>query len=50
MVDLGVTSGGQANASDLMAGNATEVRVLRQTLVVREEGKAPTHFVSYLCA
>ena len=46
MVNLGVASGEQASASDLMARDATEGSVSRQTLVVREEGKAPTHFVS----
>jgi hypothetical protein len=45
MVNLGVASGEQASASDLMARDATEGSVSRQTLVVREEGKAPTHFV-----
>ncbi|KAI9449930.1 kinase-like domain-containing protein [Lactarius psammicola] len=44
MIDLGVTSGKQTSASDLMARDATEGSVSRQTLVVREEGKAPTHF------
>lgn len=46
MVNLGVASGEQASASDLMARDATEGSMSRQTLVVREEGKAPTHFVS----
>ncbi|KAI0306148.1 hypothetical protein B0F90DRAFT_1814941 [Multifurca ochricompacta] len=44
MVNLGVASTGHASASDLMARDATEGSVSRQTLVVREEGKAPTHF------
>ncbi|KAH9001955.1 hypothetical protein EDB83DRAFT_2324513 [Lactarius deliciosus] len=44
MVNLGVTSGEQASASDLMARDATEGSVSRQTLVVREEGRAPAHF------
>ncbi|KAH9032801.1 Pkinase-domain-containing protein [Lactarius pseudohatsudake] len=44
MVNLGVASGEQASASDLMARDATEGSVSRQTLVVREEGRAPTHF------
>jgi hypothetical protein len=48
MVNLGVASGEQASASDLMARDATEGSMSRQTLVVREEGKAPTHFVSDL--
>jgi hypothetical protein len=47
MANLGVASGTNASASDLMARNATEGSVSRQTLVVREEGKSPTHFVSY---
>jgi hypothetical protein len=46
MFNLGVASGEQASASDLMARDATEGSMSRQTLVVREEGKAPTHFVS----
>ena len=49
MANLGVASGTNASASDLMARNATEGSVSRQTLVVREEGKSPTHFVSILC-
>ncbi|KAH8996588.1 hypothetical protein EDB83DRAFT_2534349 [Lactarius deliciosus] len=44
MVNLGVASGEQASASDLMVRDATEGSVSRQTLVVREEGRAPTHF------
>jgi hypothetical protein len=48
MVNLGVASGEHASASDLMARDATEGSVSRQTLVVREEGKAPTHFVGIL--
>ncbi len=48
MVNLGVASGEQASASDLMARDATEGSVSRQTLVIREEGKPPTHFVSVL--
>lgn len=44
MANLGVTSGINASASDLMARDATEGSVSRQTLVVREEGKSPTHF------
>lgn len=49
MVNLGVASGINASASDLMARDATEGSVSRQTLVVREEGKSPTHFVSIQC-
>jgi hypothetical protein len=46
--NLGVASGEQANASDPTAHDPTEgsPSVSRQTLVVREEGKAPAHFVS----
>ncbi|KAH9010977.1 hypothetical protein EDB85DRAFT_1158411 [Lactarius pseudohatsudake] len=39
MVNPGVASGEQANASDLMARDATERSVSRQTLIVREEGR-----------
>ena len=46
MVNLGVASGEQASASDLLARDVTEGSVSRQTLVVREEGKPPTHYVS----
>jgi hypothetical protein len=51
MVNLGVASGANASASDLMARDATEGSVSRQTLVMREEGKSPTHFVSvhFIC-
>ncbi|KAH9041223.1 hypothetical protein EDB85DRAFT_1921172, partial [Lactarius pseudohatsudake] len=37
MVNLGVASGEQASASDLMVRDVTEGSVSRQTLVVREE-------------
>ncbi|KAH9016021.1 hypothetical protein EDB85DRAFT_2208904 [Lactarius pseudohatsudake] len=39
MVNLGVASGEQANARNLMARDATEGSVSQQTLVVREEGR-----------
>ncbi|KAH9016339.1 hypothetical protein EDB85DRAFT_754528 [Lactarius pseudohatsudake] len=39
MVNLGVASEEQANASNLMARDATEGSVSRPTLVVREEGR-----------
>ncbi|KAH9012104.1 hypothetical protein EDB84DRAFT_1537272, partial [Lactarius hengduanensis] len=42
MVNLGVASGEQASASDLMVRDVTEGSVSRQMLVVREEGKTPT--------
>jgi hypothetical protein len=45
MANLGVASGAHAS-DDLML---TEGSVSRQTLVIREEGKSPTHFVSVLC-
>jgi len=48
MANLGVASGTNASASDLMARDATEGSMSRQTLVMREEGKPPTHFVSIL--
>jgi hypothetical protein len=48
MVNLGVASGEQASASDLMACDATVGSMSQQTLVIREEGKPPTHFVSVL--
>lgn len=47
MVNLGVASGEHPSASDLMARDMTEGSMSRQTLVVREEGKSPTHFVSF---
>ena len=46
MASLGVVSGEQASASDLMVQDATEGNMSRRTLVVWEEGKAPTYFVS----
>jgi len=48
MVNLGVASGENASASDLMARHVTAGSASRQTLVIREEGKWPTHFVSVL--
>jgi len=48
MVNLGVASGENASASDLMARHVTAGSASRQTLVIREEGKSPTHFVSVL--
>ena len=46
MVNQGVASGKQASTSDLMALDETEGNMSYQTLVVREEGKTPTHVVS----
>ena len=43
MVNLGVASG-NASASDLMPRN--EGSAVRQTLIVKEDGKPPTQFVS----
>jgi hypothetical protein len=48
MFNLGVASGEQASASDLMTRDTTEGSVSRQALVVREEGNVPTHFVNGL--
>ena len=50
MVNLGAVST-NASASDLLArdsmeGGAGGSGAVRPTLIVREEGKAPTHFVS----
>ncbi|KAI9509766.1 hypothetical protein F5148DRAFT_1282610 [Russula earlei] len=44
MVNLGAAAGEHASASDLMARDATEGSISRQTLVVREEGKSPIHY------
>ncbi|KAI0035295.1 protein kinase, partial [Vararia minispora EC-137] len=45
MVNLGVAAGSaSASASDLLNASGAEGSAVRQTLVVREEGKAPTHF------
>ena len=46
MVNLGFVSDEQVSASDLMARDLTEGSVSRQTLVGRDEGTSPTHFVS----
>ncbi|KAI0322777.1 hypothetical protein OF83DRAFT_1048659 [Amylostereum chailletii] len=43
MVNLGVASS-NASASDLLPRDAMEGSAVKQTLIVREEGKAPTHF------
>jgi hypothetical protein len=45
MINLGVASG-TASASDLLSRDSMDGRPIRMTLVVREEGKLPTHFVS----
>lgn len=45
MVDFGVGSG-MASASDLMSRNTLDASAVRMRLVVREDGKPPTYFVS----
>ena len=45
MVNLGVGSS-NASASDLLSRDSLDGSAVRQTLIVREEGKPPTHFVS----
>ena len=47
MVNLGVATG-TASASDLLNRNASGDNVVRPTLIVREEGKPATQFVSIL--
>jgi hypothetical protein len=46
MANIGATGSGSTTASDLMARNAIEDSAVRMALIVREEGKLPTHFVS----
>jgi hypothetical protein len=51
MVNLGVGSS-NASASDLLSRDSLDGSAVRQALIVQEEGKPPTHFVSppgYLC-
>jgi hypothetical protein len=45
MVNLGVASA-NASASDLLARDSGDGSAVRQTVVVKEEGKPATHFVS----
>ena len=45
-VDLGLGSG-TASASDLMSRDSLDDGAVRMRLVVRENGKPPTHFVSF---
>jgi hypothetical protein len=45
MVNLGVGSS-NVSASDLLSRDSLDGSAVRQTLIVREEGKPPTHFVS----
>lgn len=47
MVNLGVASA-NASASDLMSRDSGDGSALRQTIIVKEEGKPATHFVSSL--
>ena len=46
MINLGVGSG-KASASDLMFRDSMHDSTVRMRLVVREDGKTPTHFVSF---
>ena len=46
MINLGVGSG-KASASDLMFRDSLHDSAVRMRLVVREDGKPPTHFVSF---
>lgn len=45
MVNLGVASA-NASASDLLSRDSGDGSAVRQTVVVKEEGKPATHFVS----
>ena len=47
MVNLGVVTG-NASASDLITRDSMDGSTVRKTLIVREQGKPPTHFVSSL--
>ena len=47
MINLGIGSG-KASASDLMFRDSLHESSVRMRLVVREDGKPPTHFVSIL--
>ncbi|KXN87406.1 Cytokinesis protein sepH [Leucoagaricus sp. SymC.cos] len=44
MVNLGRADSALASASDLMARDSMDGSAVRKTLVVKEEGKPPTHF------
>lgn len=44
MVNLGVASSGNTSASDLMSRDSMEGSAVRKPLIIREEGKPPTHF------
>ncbi|KAJ7483232.1 kinase-like domain-containing protein [Mycena latifolia] len=43
MMDLGALSG-NTSASDLLTRDSSDRRFIRQALIIREEGKPPTHF------
>jgi hypothetical protein len=45
MVNLGVGSS-NASASDLMTRDSMDGSAVRKTLIIKEEGQPPTHFVS----
>ncbi len=47
MVNLGT---GNASASDLLARDAVDGSAVRKALIIREDGKPPTHFVSVPCS
>jgi hypothetical protein len=47
MVNLGVASA-NASASDLLSKDSGDGSAVRQTVIIEEEGKPATHFVSYL--
>jgi len=47
MVNLGGASG-RTSASDLLSRDSLDGSVVRKPLIIREEGKPPTHFVSHL--
>ncbi|KAK0488943.1 STE/STE11/cdc15 protein kinase [Armillaria novae-zelandiae] len=44
MVNLGVASSGNTSASDLLSRDSMEGSAVRKPLIIREEGKPPTHF------
>ena len=45
MANIGAAGSASATASDIMARNGIEDSAIRKALIVREEGKLPTHFV-----
>lgn len=49
MINLGVASS-NASASDILSRDSLDGSLIRKTLVVREEGKPPTRFVSSISA